>query len=128
MAGSIERQAAAETKIEAMWKCVFGNGQPGLEAKLMGAIGIVRGELKAHIESVQRHGDKNMQEGDALVLQELQAEREAREGQHLENKAEQKELGKKIDRLTIVQATFAGALLAIKALEDFGFIHVAGGK
>lgn len=129
---NIERQAASETKIDALWKHIFGNGQPGLEAKLTGKLGEVRGELKSHIETVERHTEKNIEEGDGLVLNELREKHRenvtAREEDKKELKEEQKVLGKKIDRLTIVQATLAGALLAIKALEDFGVIHIAGGK
>lgn len=121
---NLERMASSETRIDAIWKCVFGNGQPGLEAKLMGAIGVVKGELRQHIEQVERHAKKNTEEGDGLVLHEVQEERKARETQHSENRIEQKELGKKIDRLMYIQAAMSGALVMFKILEDTGIIHI----
>lgn len=121
-----ERQAAAETKIDALWKCVFGNGQPGLEAKFMGAVGSLSGEFKQHVESVERHANKNMQEGDGLVLHAVGEETKAREKQHEENKIEQKELGKKVDRLSLIVAGMNGALVLFKILEDAGVIHIGG--
>lgn len=139
MPGTIERQAKAEANIDALWKCVFGNGQPGLETKLTGKIGEVKGELKAHIESVQRHSDNNTKEGDGLVLTELKEERKLREQQYTEEKAaREKQHGenvirhekteKKVDRLMLLNASLTGALILFKTLEDMGIIHLGGGK
>lgn len=94
----------------------------------MHAIGVGRGELKQHIDMVERHANKNMEEGDNLVLNEIKDERTAREIQHAENKEEQKELGKKIDRLMYIQAAMSGALVMFKILEDTGIIRIGATK
>jgi hypothetical protein len=117
------RVAVTEACIKKLESTVNGNGQPGLEVKLMTAIGRVEGGLKNHIESVERHTNANMVQGDGDLLNELQEEKEARETQHKENKAEQKEMSKQINRLTYVVAGLNGALLMLKALEDLGVIR-----
>lgn len=118
------RVAVVESCIRKLESTVFGNGQPGLEAKIMSAVGTLRGELKGYIEGVERHAKLNMEQGDGDLLYELKQEKTAREEQHKENKAEQKEMSKQINRLTYVVAGLNGALLMFKALEDFGLIHM----
>jgi hypothetical protein len=129
------RVAVNEANIKRLETCVFGNGQPGLEAKLMGAIGIVEGRLTAHIEKVDRHTTGNMQDGDGMLLDELREEKRQRETQYDENnrarekdkaeiKVEQEKQAKSINRLTVVMGSLNGALLIIKGLEDMGLIHM----
>lgn len=117
------RLSVCESDVTRLKKVIDGNGQPGLETRIMSTVGTIEGRLKQHIESVERHATANMQQGDSDVLEELKEEKEVRQKQHEQNQAEQKELGKKIDRLTIIQATMTGGLLLFKVLEDMGWIH-----
>lgn len=131
------RLSSVEERAKQLDRCVFGNGQPGLEDKFKREITLLEGKLQGHIERVERHTNKNMEQGDGDILGELKEEREAREKQHEENtkarekdkeeaKVERKEMGKKIDRLTMVQAGISGAFVFYKVAQDLGWLHIAG--
>lgn len=138
--------AVQDRRIEAIEKCVFGNGKPSIEERVFSYMATTKKDLREEIQQAARHGKANMQEGDTQLLHELKREREERERQHAENKeareqdkksqekiidaltAEMKSIGKKTDRNTAVVAAVGIAFTILTALRDFGIIHIVGGK
>ncbi len=137
---TLAKAMAVQTeRLENIWKYLYGNGQPGLEKRLMTYI-------CEEIAKVTRHGNANMQEGDGLMLDALKRETAERNRQHAENKeqhaadkaelsgdikdltAELKEQGKTLGRIKTWGIGIGFAFLILKGAEDLGIIKVIGAQ
>jgi hypothetical protein len=83
--GLTGRIAIVERDVNRLSHRVEGNGQPGLEDKIMGAVQAMQNVLTTKIAQVERHANRNMQEGDGLVLNEMKEEKSARKSDNKEN-------------------------------------------
>ena len=107
----------------------------------MGKIAMIRKELDVRIGQVDRHSNKNAEQGDLDVLEAVKRETSERERQHRENKEleakreeerkerekaekeERKAIKDSVDRLTTVVLACGMAIGIVEGLEKFHIIH-----
>ena len=133
LAADVVRQNEKIANIE---RSLFGNGQPGLEKRMIAYV-------DERLTSIRNHTNRNMEEGDGMVLAAVERETKERERQHTENRelherfsdsmvAAMEKMQKKIEdnnkvlqRILIIMLAMGMAAGMVKAGEEMGFIPVA---